>query len=163
MSMCTVFSWVARKQCLLSPECFLDKTVSLCSSSFCTLKPNLSVISDISWPPTFALQPPVMKRNLFLVLVLESLVGLYRTIQLQLLWHQWLGHSLGYFDVDWFALETNWDHNVILEIAPKHWILDSCWLWELFLSSKGFLPTVVDKMVIWIKSAHSPSFYFTDS
>ena len=32
---------------------------------------------------------------LFLVLVLEGLVGLHRTIQLQLLQHYWLGHRLG--------------------------------------------------------------------
>ena len=32
---------------------------------------------------------------LVLVLVLEDVVGLYRTSQLQLLWHQWLGHKLG--------------------------------------------------------------------
>ena len=140
-----------------------QNSVSLCPASFCTPSPNLPIAPGISWLPTFAFQPPMMKSTCFLALVLEGLVCLHRIIQLQLLWHQWLGHSLGYFDVDWFALETNWDHNVILEIAPKHWILDSCWLWELFLSSKGFLPTVVDKMVIWIKSAHSPSFYFTDS
>ena len=30
-----------------------------------------------------------------LVLVLEGLVDLRRTSQLQLLWHQWLGHRLG--------------------------------------------------------------------
>ena len=31
----------------------------------------------------------------FGVLVLEGLVGLLRTLQLQLLWHYWLGHRLG--------------------------------------------------------------------
>ena len=31
------------------------------------------------------------------------------------------------------------------------------------ISSKGFLPTVVDIMVIWIKLAHSSPFYFIDS
>ena len=31
----------------------------------------------------------------FGVLVLESLVGLHRTVQLQLLQHYWLGHRLG--------------------------------------------------------------------
>ena len=36
------------------------------------------------------------KRKLpFLVLVLEDVVGLHRTGELQLLQHQWLGHSLG--------------------------------------------------------------------
>ena len=26
-----------------------------------------------------------------------------------------------------------------------------CWLWGYFISSKGFLPTIVDIMVIWVK------------
>ena len=35
------------------------------------------------------------KRHLFWVLVLEGLIGLHKTIQLQLLQHYWLGHRLG--------------------------------------------------------------------
>ena len=35
------------------------------------------------------------KRHLLYVLVLEGLVGLHRTVQLQLLQHYWLGHRLG--------------------------------------------------------------------
>ena len=31
------------------------------------------------------------------------------------------------------------------------------------ISSKGFLPTVVDLMVIWVKFIHSSPFQFTDS
>ena len=53
------------------------------------------------------------------MLVLEGLVGLHRTIQLQLLKHYWLGHRLGYRDIKWFALETNGDHSVIFEIASS--------------------------------------------
>ena len=52
------------------------------------------------------------------MLVLEGLVGLHRTVQLQLLQHYWLGHSLDYCDIEWFALETNRNHSVIFEIAP---------------------------------------------
>ena len=32
-----------------------------------------------------------------------------------------------------------------------------CWLWGLIHFCKGFLPTVIDKMVIWIKFPHSHS------
>ena len=39
------------------------------------------------------------------MLVLESLVGLHRTNQLQLLQHYWLRHRLDYCDTEWFALE----------------------------------------------------------
>ena len=68
----------------------------------------------------------MMKRTSFLVLILEGLVGLHRTVQLQLLWHQWLEHRLELHGVEWFALEMNQDHSIIFEVAPKYCILDSC-------------------------------------
>ena len=68
------------------------------------------------------------------------------------------GTNLDYCGIEWFALEMNRDHSVIFEIASKYCILDSCVYHEGYsISSKGFLPTVVDIMVIWIKFAHSPS------
>ena len=60
------------------------------------------------------------------MLVPEGLVGLHRTVQLQLIQHYWLGIDLDYCDIKWFALETNRDHSVIFETAPKYCILDSC-------------------------------------
>ena len=41
------------------------------------------------------------------VLVLEGLVGLHRTIQLQLVSITGQGTDLDYHDMEWFALETN--------------------------------------------------------
>ena len=41
------------------------------------------------------------------MLVLEGVLGLHRTGQLQLLWHQCWGIDLDYCDVEWFALEMN--------------------------------------------------------
>ena len=41
------------------------------------------------------------------MLALEDLVGLHRSVQLQLLQHYWLGHWLV---IKWFALETIIDH-----------------------------------------------------
>ena len=82
------------------------------------------------------------------VLVLEGLVGLHRTVQLQLLQHYWLGIDLDYHDIEWFALETNRDHSVVFEIASKYCILDSFDCDGYSISSKGFLPRVVDIMVI---------------
>ena len=72
---------------------------------------------------------------------------------------QWLAHSKGYIngwgkdlnycDIEWFALETNQDHSIVFEVAPKYCILDSFVDYEAFLiSSMAFLPTVVDIMVI---------------
>ena len=83
------------------------------------------------------------------MLILEGLVGLHRTIQLQLLWHQWLEHRLELHGAEWFALEMNQDHSVIFEVAPKYSISDSFDDYEGYsISSMEFLPTVVDIMVI---------------
>ena len=79
------------------------------------------------------------------MLVLKGLVSLHRTIQLQLLQH----YCLDYCDIEWFALEMNRDHSVIFEIASKYCISDSFVDHVGYsISSKGFLPTVVDIMVI---------------
>ena len=59
------------------------------------------------------------------------------------------GIDLDYCDIEWFVLETNRDHSVVFEIAPKYCILDSFVDCEGYsISSKEFLPRVVDIMVI---------------
>ena len=76
------------------------------------------------------------------MLVLESLVGLHRTIQLQLLcvW----SINLYYCDTEWLSLEMNRDLSVIFDTAPKYCILDSLVDYEGYsISSKEFLSTVV--------------------
>ena len=51
------------------------------------------------------------------------------------------GIDLDYCDVEWFALEMNWDHFVVFEIASKYYILDSFVDCEGYtISSKRFLP-----------------------
>ena len=89
-----------------------------------------------------------MKRTSFGVLVLKGLVGLQSTVQLQFLQHYWSGIDLDYHDIEWFALEMNRDHSVIFEIASKYCISDSFVDYVFSISSKGFLPMVVDIMVI---------------
>ena len=85
------------------------------------------------------------------MLVLKGLVGLPRTVQLQLLQRYWLGHRLDYCDIEWFALETNRDHSVVFEIACKYCISDSFVDHDDYsISSEGFLPAVVDIMVILV-------------
>ena len=73
----------------------LQNSLSFCPASFCTPRPNFPVTPSVSWLPTFAFLSPIMKRTSFLVLILEGLVGLHRTIQLQLLQHYWSGHRPG--------------------------------------------------------------------
>ena len=47
------------------------------------------------------------------MLVIESLLGLHRTVQLQLLQHYWSGTDLNYCDIEWFALEKNRNHSAV--------------------------------------------------
>ena len=83
------------------------------------------------------------------MLVIKGLVGLHRTIQLQLLQHYWLGIDLDYCDIECFALEMNRGHSVIFEIASKYCISDSFVDHDGYsISSKGFLPTVVDRVSV---------------
>ena len=59
------------------------------------------------------------------------------------------GIDLDYCVVEWFILERNRDHSIIFETAPKYCISDSFVDYEGYsISSKGFLPIVVDIMVI---------------
>ena len=58
------------------------------------------------------------------MLVLESLIGLHRTVQLQFFSITGEGIDLDYCDTEWFALEMNRDYSVIFEVAYKYWILD---------------------------------------
>ena len=57
--------------------------------------------------------------------------------------------GLDYWNIERFALETNRDHSIVFEIASKYSISDSFVDYEGYsISSKEFLPTIVDIMVI---------------
>ena len=160
MSMCRVFSCVVGRGCLLWPVCSLGKTLLafalLHSILHSILKAKFSCYSRCFLTSYFCIPVPYDEKDIFFwVLVLEGLVGLHRTIQLQLLQHYWLGHRPGLLWYWMVCLEMNRDHSVIFETAFKYSILvpfaDS-------ISFKGFLPTVVDKMVIWVKFTHPSPF-----
>ena len=83
------------------------------------------------------------------MLFLKGLVVLHRNVQLQLLHHCCLGIDLDYCDIEWFALKMNRDHSVIFEITYKYSISDSFIDHDGYsISSEGFLPAVVNIMVI---------------
>ena len=66
---------------------------------------------------------------------------------------------MDYRDIEWFALEMNRNHSVISEIASKYCISDSFVDHDGYsISSAGFLPAVVDIMVIRVKFTHSSPF-----
>ena len=92
------------------------------------------------------------------MLVLEGLVGLHRTVQLQLLQNYWLGHRLYHRDMNGLLWKQK---EIILSFLRLH---PSTGFRTLFdhdgysIYSKVFLPTVVDIMVIWVKFTHSSPF-----
>ena len=59
------------------------------------------------------------------------------------------GIDLDYCDTEWFALEINRNLSVFFEIVPKYCISDSFVDYDGYsISSKGFLLTVVDIIVL---------------
>ena len=83
------------------------------------------------------------------MLVLKGLVGLHRLFNFSFFSVTGWGIGLDNCDIEWFALERNRDHSVVLEIASKDCISDSLVDHDSYaFSSKGFLCTVVDIMVI---------------
>ena len=61
-----------------------------------------------------------------------------------------VGIDLDYCNNEWFTLETNRDHSVVFEIAPKYCFLDSfvVSMKGYSISSKGLLPSVLHIMVM---------------
>ena len=83
------------------------------------------------------------------MLVLQGLVGLTEPFSFSFFSVTGWGIGLDYCDIESFGLEMNRDHSVIFEIASKYCISESFADYDGYcISSKGFLPTVVDIMVI---------------
>ena len=100
-----------------------------------------------------------MKRTSFLGVSSRRSLGLIDSFNFSFFSVTGRGIDLDYLDIEWFALEMNGDHSVIFEIASKYCISDSFVDYKGYsISSKGFLPTVVDIMVILVKFTHSSPF-----
>ena len=157
--MCSLLLCHWKRALLWSVPFSWKNSVSLCPASFCTPRPNLPVTPGISWLPTFAFQSPMTKRTSFLGV---SSRRSYRSSQNRstlAFQRYWLGIDLDYCDTERFALEMNRDHSVIFETASKCCISDPFVDYDGYsISSKEFLPAVVDIMVIWVKFAQSSPF-----
>ena len=135
-----------------------QSSISLCPASFRTPRPNLPVTPGVSWLPTFAFQSPIMKRISFLGV---SSKRSYRFPQNHLTSASsalLVGHRL---ELPWYWMVClgNRDNSVIFEIASNYCISDSFVGHDGYsISSKGFLPTAVDIMVIWVKFTSQPCF-----
>ena len=81
---------VCYAQCVLLAELYQPLLCFILYS-----KAKLASYSKYLLTSYFCIQSPMMNRTFFLVLVLEGLIGLHRTVQLQLLQRYWLGHRLG--------------------------------------------------------------------
>ena len=108
-------------------------SVSLFPASFCTPRLNVLVTPGISWLPYFCIPVPYDEKDIFFwVLVLEGLVGLLRTAQLQLLQYYWLGHRLGllwYWKVCFGNEQRSFCHFWDCIQLLYFWLF--CWLWWL--------------------------------
>ena len=158
MFMCRVFSCVLGRGCLLWSVRPLGKTPLHFALLHFVLRGQTCLFLQVSLDFLLLHSSPLWwKEHHFLMLVLEGLVGLHRTILLQLLWHYWFGHRLGLL---WYWMvclgNEQWsDHSVIFEIAPKYYISHSFVDYVGYsISSKGLLLTVVDIIIIWIKFSH---------
>ena len=81
------------------------------------------------------------------MLVLEGLVGFIEPFNVSFFSITGQGIDLDYCDIERFALEMNRDHSVVFKIASKYCISDSFADYDGYsISSKGFLPAVVDAM-----------------
>ena len=155
MSLCRVISCVVGSGCLLWPFCSLGKYLLAFAMLHSVLQGQTCLLFQVSLDfLLFHSCPQRWKWHTFVVLVLEGLADLHRTVQLLLFGISAWGIDLDYCDIEWLDLETNWGQPVVSVIVPKYYILDSFVDSEGYsISSKGFLPTIVGIMVNWIKFA----------
>ena len=159
---CEKSSFVLLEEGVCYDQCVL--LAKLCQPLLCFILYSKAKLACYSWYLlTTSLDSSLLwwKVHLFLVLVLEGLIGLHKTVQHQLFQCFWPRIGLDYRDIEWFTLETNRDHSVIFEIVLKYCALNSFVDYDgYFISSKGVLLTryMVDIMVICIRCAYSCSF-----
>ena len=84
--------------CVVGKGCSLDKTLLTFALLRFVLQGQTCLLLQVSLDFLPLHSNPLWWSEhffFFLVLVLEVLIGLHRTCQLQLLWHYWSGHRLG--------------------------------------------------------------------
>ena len=93
------FSCVVGRGCLLWPGCSLGKTLLAFALLYSVLQefallysvPQICLLLQVF----LVFQSSIIKGHLLWVLVLKGILGLHRTVQVQLLQHYWSGHRLG--------------------------------------------------------------------
>ena len=133
--MTSVFSW--------------QNSVSLCPASILYSKAILTCYFRYLLTSYFCILVPYDEKDIFFFGVNSRWsVGHHKTVQLQLLWHYWLGHRLGLL---WYWMVCLGNEQIILSWLRDftftfHCILDSFVDHKSYsISSKGFLSTVIDR------------------
>ena len=156
MSMCSLLLCCWKRVFAITSVSFWQNSVSLWPASFCTPRPNLPVTPGYLWLPTFAFQSPIMKRT--------SFWGVSSRRSCRSSWNYSTSASLASLvrAQTWITVILNglpWKRREIillfLKLHPSTAFQTPVDYDGYSLSSKGFLPTVVDIMVIWVKFTHS--------
>ena len=90
-----VISCVVERGCLLWPVRSLGRTLLAFALLHSVLKGQICVLLLVFLDSYFFIPVPYNENDIFFRCFLEGLLGLHRTVQLQLLQHYWLGHRLG--------------------------------------------------------------------
>ena len=129
MSMCRVISCVVGRGCLLRPVHSLSKTLLAFALLHSVLQGQICLLFQASLDFLLLRSSPLWwKGHLFLVSVPEGLLGLHRTIHVQLLQPYWLGHRLGLLWY-WMVCLGN-EQEIILSFLRLH---SSTAFWTLLL------------------------------
>ena len=162
-SFSVIISWVVEKVCY--EQCSLDKTLLLFALFILYSMVKLACYSRYLLTSQFCISVPMMKRISFLGCQFQKVLQVFiEPFNFSFFSITGWGTDLDYCDTEWFALEMNRDHSVIFQIAFKYCISDTLVDYEGYaISSKDFLPRIVDIMVISVKFTHSSPFQFTDS
>ena len=152
MFMCRVFSCVVERGCLLRPVRSLGGTLLASALLHFVLQGQICLLLQVFLNFLLLHSNTLWWKGLFFflfVLIVEGLVGHHRTVQLQLIQHQWLGHSLGLLwllkkhivTVDYRSLIRVFSWNLLIKYRKK-------WLgcaavrmevyWEIFQSMSLF-------------------------
>ena len=146
MSMCNIFSSVVERRCLLLPVHSLGKILLAFALLHFILQGLSCLLLQVSLDFLLLHSSPLWwKGHLFLVLVLEDLVVSWTDSTSASSALVIGGIDLDYYNIEWFALETNWDQSVDFETVPKYCILDYIVDYEGYsISSKGRnFPTLI--------------------
>ena len=140
MSICRVFSCAVGRGCLL-----WQNSISLCPASFRISRPNLPITPGVSWLPTFAFHSPITKSISWGALALEGLLGLQRTVQLQLLQH--------YCIETWNVRSMNPKNlNLVISIDWAWWRCQQghmtyVFIWEFWDSEDVNVPWIIEFVI----------------